>query len=97
MLTVKHTKKLGFHESVRGTQYIRDIVNYILEKPPEQRPQLTGELYPTVAKKYGKSVSAIEMAIRKAIARCDSDEIKGTSGEVIWELVQRCREGEFDA
>lgn len=96
MLTVKHTKELGFREGISGTQYLREAVNYILEQPSEERPWLTKEVYPAVAEKYGKRVSAIERGIRHTIARCDSDEIKGTNGDVIWELVQRCREGEFN-
>ena len=56
MLTWKHTKALGFLERYSGTAYLRDAVNYILEKPPEERPRLISEVYPAVAEKYGKRV-----------------------------------------
>ena len=97
MLTMKHTKALGFRERNSGTTYLRDAVNYILEQPPEERPRLTREVYPAVAEKHGKSVHAIERAIRHTICRSDSDAFYGTNGDVIWELVQRCRDGVFTA
>lgn len=96
MLTVKHTKALGFRERFAGTAHLRDAVNYILEQPPEERPKLTKEVYPAVAEKYGKRASAIERSIRHTIARGDSVDFCGTNADVIFELVQRCRDGEFD-
>lgn len=93
MLTVKHTKALGFREKNSGTVYLREAVNYILGKSPEERPKLMTEVYPAVGEKYGRSVSAIERAIRHTIERSES---YGTNAEVIYELVQRCRDGEFD-
>lgn len=79
-----------------GTTYLRDAVNYILAQPPGKRPLLTREVYPAVAKKHHKGVSAIERAIRHTICHSDSDESYGTNGDVIFELVERCRNGEFD-
>ena len=96
MLTVKHTRGLGFREGISGTRYLRDAVNFILEQPPEDRPALTKEVYPAVAKKYGKNVCAIERGIRHTIARSDCPESWGTNSDVIFELAQRCRDGEFE-
>jgi hypothetical protein len=96
MLTGKHTKALGFRERICGTAYLRDAVNYILEESPGERPKLVKEVYPAVAEKYGKRWTAIERAIRHTICKCESAEFWGTNADVIWELVQRCRDGEFD-
>lgn len=97
MLTIKHTKALGFRERNSGTVYLRDAVNYIFCEASEERPKLMYEVYPAVAEKHGKSVSAVERAIRHTICHSDSDEFYGTNGDVIFELVERCRNGEFDA
>lgn len=92
-MNVKHTKTLGFRERNAGTAYLREAVNYILEQPPEERPKLTKDVYPAVAEKHGKKASAIERGIRHTINR---SEFSGTNADVIFELVERCREGEFD-
>lgn len=93
MLTWKHTNDLGFREKYTGTMYLREVVNYILEKSPEERPRLVTEVYPAVGEKYGRSGSAVERAIRHTI---DRSEFHGTNADVIYELVQRCRDDEFD-
>lgn len=97
MLTVKHTKALGFREGNKGTRYLRAAVNYILAKPPGEYPLLVAEVYPAVGEEFGVRGGAVEKGIRHAIARSDSDEFYGTNSDVIWELVQRCRDGEFSA
>ena len=96
MLKVKHTKDLGFHERLSGTRYLRDVVNYIVDCGLKHRPKLTREVYVVVGEKYGKSWVSVERCIRSTIERCESAEFYGTAGDVIMELVQRVRDGEFD-
>ena len=76
--------------------YLRAVVNYILDQPKNPRPKLVAEVYHAVAEEFCVTVVAIDKGIRYAIAHCNDRSMKGTPADVIWELVQRCREGEFD-
>lgn len=97
MLTRKHTKELGFREELRGTAYLRAVVNYILNQPQHPRPKLVQGVYVAVAEEFSVTTGAVEAGIRHTISRCNSDEFRGKTADVIWELVQRCRDGEFTA
>lgn len=97
MLTWKHTKELGFHERMSGTRFIREAVNYILSQPITYTPIFSRDVYAVVGKKYGKTQEQVERCIRHAIAECETSEFFGSNKDVIMELVQRCRDGEFTA
>lgn len=97
MLTWRHMKDLGFREGLSGTKYIRDAVNYILSQPDTYDPVLTRDVYVVVGGRYGKTWVQVERCIRHAIERCESAAFSGKTKDVIMELVQRCREGEFTA
>lgn len=93
MLTRKHTQELGFREGLAGTRYLRAAVNYIVPRTGK-RPLLHGEVYPVLADEFGITVSAVEAAIRNTIRQ---SKLPGRTLDVIVELVQRCRDGEFTA
>ena len=97
MLTWKDTKALGFKEGVSGTKYLRDAVNYIVSKPETEPVVLTKDVYVVVGERYGKTWPQVERCIRHAIDSCENAEFYGKPMDVIMELVQRDRDGEFTA
>lgn len=96
MLTTKHMKNLGFRTGLKGTLYLRAVVDCILDQPKNPRPKLITEVYPAVAEEFGVTVAAIDKGIRHAIANCNDRSMKGKPADVIWELVERYLDGEFD-
>ena len=96
MLTTKHMKNLGFRTGLKGTLYLRAVVDCILDQPKNPRPKLITEVYPAVAEEFGVTVAAIDKGIRHAIANCNDNSMKNTPSDVIWELVERYLDGEFD-
>lgn len=97
MLNTKHMKNLGFRSGLRGTAYLLTVVNYILDQPEHPRLKLVEDVYTPVAEEFGVTKAAIDKGIRYTIAHCDSSESRGKPADVIWELVERCRDGEFTA
>lgn len=97
MLTWKDTKALGFKEGISGTKYLRDAVNYIVSKPETEPVVLSTDVYVVVGERYGKTWTQVERCIRHAIDACENDAFYGKSKDIIMELAQRVRDGEFTA
>lgn len=93
MLKSKHTAEMGFPESRIGTRLLRCAVNYVAEKPPRDDVRVMDDVYPHVAKMFGKRATSVEKSIREVI-RAAGYEM--TSKNMILLLADRVRDGEFD-
>ena len=58
--------ELGFPENLRGTRYLRTAMEFWARDPGQQ---VTGELYPALAKAFDASPTQIERCMRHAIER----------------------------
>ena len=97
---IRQMNSLGFVESTIGTRYIREAVEIAHEF---DRAMMCKDIYPELAKRHGVSPSAVERAIRTAVAKARMSpfweyrwkEIGGwgapTNSEVIMRLLRECQ------
>lgn len=71
---------LGYSIRHQGTHYIADSILEVFKLPDKEIYNLKNDIYPIIAKKYGKSMSNIKSSIHKATEymyyECDSNLIK---------------------
>lgn len=66
MAVIRFVQKLGIRPHLNGYHLLIRAITLALESP-ELLKSLTKELYPQVARDYGKDVKAVERNMRKAI------------------------------
>lgn len=93
MLKAKHTTEMGLSEKYRGTQMLRCAVNYLVDSEPTEKVRLAEEVYPFVGLMFGVSWKGVEKNIRFALRAAGYTKHPKTT---ILELVNRCRDGEFE-
>jgi two-component system response regulator (stage 0 sporulation protein A) len=90
--------ELGFPESLRGTQYLREAA-VRWTRDPGQR--ITGELYPALAEAFNATPTQIERCMRHAIERAwqqgNPDAQRRIFGWTYSASMGRPRVGEFVA
>lgn len=82
---IRTMDNMGFAESTVGTKYIREAVEYAAEL---DRIMMTKDIYPAVAALHGESSTAVERAIRTAIAKA----LRSPWGEEAWRRLGGCCE-----
>lgn len=59
--------KLGVPGHIKGYQYLREAIIYMVKKERTENLSITKEIYPAVAKEFNTTASRTERAIRHAI------------------------------
>ena len=100
---IRRMDALGYAESTFGTRLIREAVQLVAEN---SRAMFCKDVYPTLAKKFGMTPSAVERSMRAATEKARRSpswefawRVLGgvntpTNGEIVWRLVRECAEAE---
>lgn len=65
----RELEKMGFLPQKKGTFFLAEAICFMLNQKVRSKVQITNDVYPAIAKKYGASIGGIEKAIRDAIDR----------------------------
>lgn len=65
----RELEKMGFQPGKRGTALLTEAICILLEYKVPKKVQMTKDVYPVIAEKYGASAGGVEKSIRNAIER----------------------------
>lgn len=92
---------LGIPVSLRGYDYIKAAIIFVLEDPTYLQRKVTSRLYPAIAKEFGTKSPRVERAIRHAVTvswdRGDRSYLNRLFGNRISELTGKPTNSEYIA
>lgn len=92
---------LGIPASLRGYDYIKAAILYVIYDPTYLRRKITSRLYPAIANKFGTKATSVEKAIRHAVAvswdRGDRSYLNRLFGSSILEMAGKLTNSEYIA